>query len=69
MTRLILEFQLEKPEIPLEYDRLMVSFLKAAFVCLVSSWRKILGRYHTFAGQPFYHVFFRCGYGGDDSVV
>ena len=30
MTRLILEFQLEKPEIPLEYDRLMVSFLKAA---------------------------------------
>ena len=30
MIQLSLEFQLEKPQLPLEYERLMVSFLKAA---------------------------------------
>lgn len=30
MLQFILEFQLEKPQMPLEFDRLMVSFLKGA---------------------------------------
>ena len=30
MIQLVLEFQLEKPELPVEYERTIVSFLKAA---------------------------------------
>ena len=30
MIQLTLEFQLEKPELPVEYERVVVSFLKAA---------------------------------------
>ena len=30
MIQLSLEFQLDKPQLPLEYERLLVSFLKAA---------------------------------------
>ena len=32
MIQLSLEFQLEKPQLPLEYERLMVSFLKVRYL-------------------------------------
>ena len=43
MIQLVLEFQLEKPELPVEYERTIVSFLKRQQVIIIH--RKCLKDY------------------------